>query len=219
MTSVINRRAALGMLGAGSTAALLAACGGGSSDSSSSSSSDAAASERSDYSGEVKLEKYDESAGTYEPATREHPAKNAPKPIKPDNANEDSVAGLYASLAYIGAVVTYAMLTGDPQPLKDTALEESEIMQIVYSGGIPPVQEKTWWSDPSFKITLDSPQPAKNGDEYSWPAKAERRIGDYTVKSGSFQEVPEDKRVRTGSVTFKAKYSGGAWSIKANYQG
>lgn len=77
----LTRRSALGVFGAGSAAVALAACstsnsnGGGGSDSS----------KRDDYSGEVKFEKFDTSAGNYEPATREHPAKNVPKPIKPDN--------------------------------------------------------------------------------------------------------------------------------------
>ena len=56
---VISRRSALGVIGAGSAAAALAACstsnsnGGGGSDSS----------KRDDYSGEVKFEKFDTSAG------------------------------------------------------------------------------------------------------------------------------------------------------------
>ena len=64
--------------------------GGGGSDSS----------KRDDYSGEVKFEKFDTSAGNYEPATREHPAKNVPKPIKPDNLNEKSVEGFYQNIAF-----------------------------------------------------------------------------------------------------------------------
>ena len=36
-------------------------------------------SERTDFSGEAKIENYDTSAGTYEPATREHRAKKRPQ--------------------------------------------------------------------------------------------------------------------------------------------
>ena len=91
----LTRRSALGVIGAGSAAAVLAACstsnsnGGGGSDSSM----------REDYSGEIKFEKFDTSAGKYEPATREHPAKNVPKPIKPDNQNDKSVEGFYQNIA------------------------------------------------------------------------------------------------------------------------
>ena len=130
MTSVFNRRTALGLLGAGS-AAFLAACAplrsvkkssGDSSSSSSSSpnshspepseesvspaastssSSPASSEPAKSYKGEAKLEKYDTSAGTYEPGTSEHPPRNVPKPIKPANMNENSVAGLYSTIASI----------------------------------------------------------------------------------------------------------------------
>ncbi len=99
----LTRRSALGVIGAGSAAAVLAACstsnsnGGGGSDSS----------KRDDYSGEVKYDKFDTSAGNYEPATREHPAKNVPKPIKPDNLNEKSVEGFYANIGFIMAAIQY----------------------------------------------------------------------------------------------------------------
>ena len=97
----VTRRAALGIVGAGSVIALAgctasvkpvdAAASGSSSSSSSasssSSSSSASASASSsasssgsskNYSGVVKHEKFDKSAGEFEPATREQPAKNVP---------------------------------------------------------------------------------------------------------------------------------------------
>ena len=57
-----------------------------------------------DYSGEAKLEKYDTSAGPYEPATKEHPAKNVPKPVVPEHMYEDSVAGMHATIAYYASI-------------------------------------------------------------------------------------------------------------------
>lgn len=71
-----------------------------------------------DYSGEAKLEKYDTSAGPYEPATREHPAKNVPKPVVPEHMYEDSVAGMHATIAYYAACLTYLNITGDPSPIR-----------------------------------------------------------------------------------------------------
>ena len=93
MTSEITRRAALSLVGAGTTV-FLSACAatnvfvGTQEDASSPSASP------KDYKGEAKLEEYDTSAGTFEPATHDTPPKNVPKPIKPKNADEDSVAGL-----------------------------------------------------------------------------------------------------------------------------
>ena len=70
MTSEITRRAALGFAGVTSLT-LLAACGSGTAIKGSSSESSSAA--KKDYKGEVKLEEYDTSAGTFEPATHETP--------------------------------------------------------------------------------------------------------------------------------------------------
>lgn len=93
----LTRRSALGAAGAGAVLFTVASC----------------SNERSDYAGEVKLDKYDNSAGSFEAATRDTPPKNVPKPIKPENADEKSVAGFYASLAYIAAAMQYMFATGD----------------------------------------------------------------------------------------------------------
>ena len=155
MTSVLNRRTALGLLGAGS-AAFLAACAplrsvkksSGESSSSSSSSPNSHSPEPSEesvspavstsssspassesvksYKGEAKLEKYDTSAGTYEPGTSEHPPRNVPKPIKPANMNENSVAGLYSTIAFYAASFQYFVTTGDRQYLDQVKPDEEE---------------------------------------------------------------------------------------------
>ena len=72
-----------------------------------------------DYQGEVKLDSYDESAGSYEPATKEHPAQNVPKPKKPQDINDDSTGGLYSTLAFAAAAMQYALRTGDTSYLQE----------------------------------------------------------------------------------------------------
>ena len=100
MTSEITRRAALSLVGAGTTV-FLSACAatnvfvGTQEDASSPSASP------KDYKGEAKLEEYDTSAGTFEPATHDTPPKNVPKPIKPKNACI-SWGGYYLRLYYGG---------------------------------------------------------------------------------------------------------------------
>ena len=153
---VISRRSALGVFGAGSAAVALAACstsnsnGGGGSDSS----------KRDDYSGEVKFEKFDTSAGNYEPATREHPAKNVPKPIKPDNLNDKSVEGFYQNIAFIIASFQYFYMTADGSALKESNLKGKEqlskLEEQVKSSGVP---DKSWSENSTIKASLDTPQP------------------------------------------------------------
>ena len=83
-----------------------------------------------DYRGEVKLESYDTSAGTYRPATRTQPPKNVPKPVKPDNIREESVAGLYSSLAFMIASLQYLFATGDDQYFEQSDLSDEDKRDI-----------------------------------------------------------------------------------------
>ncbi len=66
------------------------------------------------YGGKIDFEsvlEYEKS-GTYEPATKEHPAKNVPKPKKPAGADEKSLKGLHLSIAFAVAATQYAYNTG-----------------------------------------------------------------------------------------------------------
>ena len=107
----LTRRSALGLLAATGGATLLAACGAqpqapsGSSSVAGSASASAAASKtaRTDYSGVATLDGYTSKPSDYQPATRTEPSKNAPVPVKPAVANENSVEGLYQSIAFFGA--------------------------------------------------------------------------------------------------------------------
>ena len=219
MTSEITRRAALGFAGATSLT-LLAACGSGTAINGSSSESSSAT--KKDYKGEVKLEEYDTSAGTFEPATQDTPPKNVPKPIKPKNADEDSVAGLYSSIAFLGAAVTYAVTTGDTTYVQDSAVNEEAKKKIKNSRTARDTAEgKYWEADTKLVYFLDTSEPTKEGDEYTWPYRAIARYGAYYVEventSGSrkvsVHTIPSSKQESTTSGRIKAKHTDGHWII------
>ena len=200
----LTRRSALGVIGAGSAAAALAACstsnsngGGGGSDSS----------KRDDYSGEVKFEKFDTSAGNYEPATREHPAKNVPKPIKPDNLNEKSVESFYQNIAFIVASLQYLYMTADGSALKESNIKGKEQIK---SSGVP---DKLWFEDFTVKAALDTPQPKIEGDTYTWEGKVSANLGSFTVRDGQVTDIPEKSRHQEVPQTFKGTYKDGKWEI------
>lgn len=86
-----------------------------SSTSASPSSSSSSSSSSSDYSSEAKIDKYDTSAGNFEAATKEHPARNVPKPVKPEKMSENSTEGLKAALGYLSAALKYYYLTGETE--------------------------------------------------------------------------------------------------------
>ena len=206
----LTRRSALGVIGAGSAAAVLAACstsnsnGGGGSDSS----------KRDDYSGEVKFEKFDTSAGNYEPATREHPAKNIPKPIKPDNLNDKSVEGFYQNIAFIVAGMQYLYMTADGSALKESNIKSKEhvstLEEEIKSSGVP---DKFWFEDFTVKASLDTPQPKVEGDNYTWEGKLSINMGSFTVRGGQVTDIPEKTRHQEGLQTFKGTYKDGKWEI------
>ena len=207
---VISRRSALGVIGAGSVAVALAACstsssnGGGGSDSS----------KRDDYSGEVKFEKFDTSAGNYEPATREHPAKNVPKPIKPDNLNDKSVEGFYQNIAFLIASLQYLYMTADGSAVKESNFKNKEqapkIEEQMKSSGMP---DKSWFEDFTLKLSLDTPQPKVEGDNYTWEGKLSINLGSFTVQDGQVTDIPEKSRRQEGAQTFKGTYKDGKWEI------
>ena len=219
MTSEITRRAALGFAGATSLT-LLAACGSGTAINGSSSESSSAT--KKDYKGEAKLEEYDTSASTFEPATHDTPPKNVPKPIKPKNADEDSVAGLYSSIAFIGAALTYALVTGDVGPINESALSEEDQKGFKSAVTLDKIREgKYWEAEPKAVFFLETSEPTKEGDEYIWPHKMESRHGAFRVdvketsteRSVKVSTIPTSQQVHKGGGKIKAKYTGGRWVI------
>ena len=223
MTSEITRRAALGFAGVTSLT-LLAACGSGTAINGSSSESSSAA--KKDYKGEVKLEEYDTSAGTFEPATQDTPPKNAPKPIKPKNADEDSVAGLYSSIAFLGAAITYALLTGEVGPVNESALNEENRKNFTSGFTLDKIREgKYWEAESKVVFFLETSEPTKEGDEYIWLHKMESRHGAFRVdvtetsteRSVKVSTIPTSQQVSKGSGKIKAKYTGGRWVIDIEF--
>jgi len=215
MTSEITRRAALGFAGVTSLT-LLAACGSGTAIKGSSSESSSAA--KKDYKGEVKLEEYDTSAGTFEPATHDTPPKNVPKPIKPKNADEDSVAGLYSSIAFLGAAITYAFTTGDTTYIQDSAFNEETKKEIINNRVVRKTAEgKHWEADIKLVYSLETSEPTKEGDEYTWPYRGISRHGAYYVEvdgpktSVNFISESSQETITPGRI--KAKHTGGHWVI------
>ena len=215
MTSEITRRAALGFAGVTSLT-LLAACGSGTAIKGSSSESSSAA--KKDYKGEVKLEEYDTSAGTFEPATHDTPPKNVPKPIKPKNADEDSVAGLYSSIAFLGAAITYAFTTGDTTYMQDSAFNEETKKEIINNRVVRKTAEgKHWEADIKLVYSLETSEPTKEGDEYTWPYRGISRHGAYYVEVNgpktSLNFISESSQETITPGRIKAKHTGGHWVI------
>ena len=190
---ILLRTTALGTVGLGGIT-VLSACGNTSQNSA----------ERSSYKGEAKLDSYD----TSELASREHPARNVPKPVKPNNMNDNSVAGLYSTIAFFAAALQYRLITGDAQYLKEVKLEHTvDSIEEITNGS-------TWLSNPTVTIELTTDQPEQKDNEYFWPAKLTLTKGDWAVAQHRTINVPENEQKVTSEGKIKAKYTDGAWAIR-----
>ncbi|WP_313969521.1 DUF6318 family protein [uncultured Rothia sp.] len=224
----VTRRSALGLLAATGGATLLAACGaqpqatsGNASESASGSASASASASktaRSDYSGVAVLDGYTSKPSDYQAATRTEPSKNAPVPVKPAVANENSVEGLYQSIAFFGAALEYYMRTGKTEPLRECALDKSELKSMIEpeSGtlGEKLVKGEAWMHDASVVITMLSAQPEREGDTYNWDIRLTMDPGEFIASKDRVQEAPsESERKDEVERTLHGVYENGAWKL------
>ena len=226
----LTRRSALGLLAATGGATLLAACGAqpqapsgsssvaGSASGSASASASASKSVRSDYSGAATLDGYTSKPSDYQPATRTEPSKNAPVPTKPAVANENSVEGLYQSIAFFGAALEYYMRTGKTEPLRECALDKSELKSMIEpeSGtlGEKLVKGEAWMHDASVVITMLTAQPERDGDAYNWDIRLTMDSGEFIASKDRVQEAPsESERKDEVERTLHGVYENGAWKL------
>ena len=222
----VTRRSALGMVVAAGGATLLAACGAqpqatsgnASGSASSSASASASKSARSDYSGVAVLEGYTSKPADYQPGTHTEPSKNAPVPTKPAVANENSVEGLYQSIAFFGAAMEYYMRTGKTEPLRECALDKSELKSLIEpEGGTigeKLIKGEAWMHDAAVTITMLSAQPEREGDTYNWDIRLTSDPGEFIASKDRVQEAPsESERKAEVERTLHGVYKNGAWKL------
>ncbi len=222
----VTRRSALGLFVAAGGATLLAACGsqpqassGSASASGSASTSDAEVNNaRADYSGAAVLDGYTSKPADYQLATRTEPAKNVPVPVKPAVANENSVEGLYQSIAFFGAAMEYYMRTGKTEPLRECALDKSELKSMIEPEkgtiGEKLIKGEAWMHDAAVTITMLSAQPEREGDTYNWDIRLTSDPGEFIASKDRVQEAPsESERKAEVERTLHGVYENGAWKL------
>ena len=220
----VTRRSALGLLAVTGGATLLAACGAqpqatsGNASGSASASASASKTARTDYSGVATLDGYTSKPSDYQPATRTEPSKNAPVPTKPAVANENSVEGLYQSIAFFGAAMEYYMRTGKTEPLRECALDKSELKSMIEPEegtiGEKLIKGEAWMHDAAVTITMLTPQPTREGDTYNWDVRLTMDPGEFIASKDRVQEAPsESERKDEVERTLHGVYENGAWKL------
>ena len=206
MAASVSRRFLFTGAVGGASILFLSACSSGAS---------VVAAERTDYSGEVTFDSF-RREGEYTAPTRTEPAKNAPVPTLPHNVDEHTVAGLYSTIGFIAASVTYVYQTGatgrnllDGEYYKrlDTDSQSS-------SDSSDSSDYKIWSEAPDIRFTLKDPMPTREGDTYSWPAIMTAKLGSFLVSAGRAREIPAERREQKYEGTIKARYSDGVWRLK-----
>ena len=202
-TTGISRRTALRYAGAGvagvSLSALLVACGG-----SSSTSEDAdadtpqispSASARADFSGEVTFDNY-EKKGDFIPATESAPAQNVPFPKRPASASENSVQGLYDSIAFVYAAINYLVLTGDAAPLRESKADEKFVASFssFMDESNESSQNRDWYVSPKVTMSAFTAVPALVKKSVQWTFDLVIDLGPTVVIDGAPAEMSEKVR-------------------------
>ena len=206
MSASVSRRFLFTGAVGGASILFLSACSSGAS---------VVAAERTDYSGEVTFDSF-RREGEYTAPTRTEPAKNAPVPTLPHNVNEHTVAGLYSTIGFIAASVTYAYQTGNTgRNLLDGEYHKRLDTDSQSSSDSSDSSDYKIWSEaPDIRFTLKDPMPTREGDTYSWPAIMTAKLGSFLVSAGRAREIPAERREQKYEGTIKTRYSDGVWRLK-----
>ena len=209
MSASVSRRFLFTGAVGGASILFLSACSSGAS---------VVAAERTDYSGEVTFDSF-RREGEYTAPTRTEPAKNAPVPTLPHNVNEHTVAGLYSTIGFIAASVTYAYQTGNTgRNLLDGEYHKRLDTDSQSSSDSSDSSDYKIWSEaPDIRFTLKDPMPTREGDTYSWPAIMTAKLGSFLVSAGRAREIPAERREQKYEGTIKARYKQQVFGRVKNY--
>nr|WP_280925749.1 DUF6318 family protein [Rothia sp. RSM386] len=199
----ISRRSALRYAGAGvagvSLSALLVACGGSSPTTEDTDVNtpqiSSSASSRTDFSGEVTFDNY-ENKGIFVPATESTPAQNVPVPKRPPSASENSVQGLYDSIAFVYAAINYLVLTGDAAPLRESKADEKFVASFssFMDESDESSQVRNWFVSPKVTMSAFTAVPTLVKKSVQWTFDLVIDLGPTVVVEGAPAEMSEKVR-------------------------
>ena len=199
----ISRRSALRYAGAGvagvSLSALLVACGGSSPTTEDTDVNtpqiSSSASSRTDFSGEVTFDNY-ENKGIFVPATESAPAQNVPVPKRPPSASENSVQGLYDSIAFVYAAINYLVLTGDAAPLRESKADEKFVASFssFMDESDESSQVRNWFVSPKVTMSAFTAVPTLVKKSVQWTFDLVIDLGPTVVIDGAPAEMSEKVR-------------------------
>lgn len=153
------------------------------------------ASARTDFSGEVTFDNY-EKKGDFVPATESAPAQNVPFPKRPASAAENSVQGLYDSIAFVYAAINYLVLTGDAAPLRESKADDKFIASFssFMDESNESSQNRDWFVSPKVTMSAFTAVPALVKKSVQWTFDLVIDLGPTVVIDGAPAEMSEKVR-------------------------
>lgn len=126
--------------------------------------------------------------------------------------------GLYQSIVFFGAALEYYMRTGKTEPLRECALDKSELKNLIEpeegTVGEKLIKGEAWMHDASVVITMLSAQPEREGDTYNWNIRLTMDPGEFIASKDRVQEAPsESERKDEVERTLHGVYENGAWKL------
>ncbi len=112
----------------------------------------------------------------------------------------------------------YMFATGDTGPYDDSALTEDEKHYVHNSSNeqiLARMREgQNWYENPRVTISLNTAQPAMEGDTYTWEGKFSMEFGNYRVDRGQVNDLTERQKVIPKTWFSKEHIPTGAGALK-----
>ena len=110
------------------------------------------------------------------------------------------------------------MRTGKTEPLRECALDKSELKNMIEPAGgtlgEKLVKGEAWMHDATVTITMLTAQPEREGDTYNWDIRLTMDPGEFIASKDRVQEAPsESDRKDEVERTLHGVYENGAWKL------
>lgn len=146
----------------------------------------------------------------FEPATLEHPARNVPKPVMPEEAKQETEAGAQAFLDYYSDVQWYSFQTGDTSLVREITSESCEKCITQYDE-TDAIYNSGSWASGGFEKTDITPESfaASATGIYTLPVNVNTR-GVKVIEDNKVT-VEQEAAELPDSLSINLDYSDGKW--------
>lgn len=146
----------------------------------------------------------------FEPATLEHPARNVPKPVMPEEAKQETEAGAQAFLDYRADAQWYLMQTGDASLVREVTSKSCEACERQFTQTADVYSSGHWAAGglETYQIIPDSLSMSENGI-YTVPVGVNNR-GAKIIENKEVA-IEQEPIKSTDDLDASLAFEGGSW--------